>query len=134
MNSVLLTTYMAGTILSQATFGSMTECVSARDATVQHNKEVVAICSYQADKPKKDTAAVFEKFFENFKVIIKELHQMEKENQQTLSEMEKENLETFKPFDGFEDSPKCGSLAVEPNEWIRKDMSNPSSSYEPLCG
>jgi hypothetical protein len=111
---------MAGTILSQASFGTMTECVSARDATVQHNKEVVAICSYQANKPEKDNAAVFEKFFENFKVIIKELHQMEQEN-----------LETFKPFN--EGSPRCGGLAVEPNEWIRKDMSNPSSLYEPLC-
>lgn len=123
MNSVLLTTYMAGTILSQASFGTMTECLGARDATVEHNKEVVAICSYQANKPKKDNAGVFEKFFENFKVIIKELH-----------EMEQENLETFKPFDGFEGSPKCGGVAVEPNEWIRKDMDNPSSSYEPLCG
>ena len=119
MNSVLLTTYMAGTILSQATFGSMTDCVSARDATVQHNKEVVAICSYQANK---DNAAVFEKFFENFKVIIKELH-----------EMEQENLETFKPFDGFGGNSKCGGLAVEPNEWIRKDMSDPSSPYKTLC-
>ena len=127
MNSVLLTTYMAGTILSQATFGSMTECVSARDATVEHNKEVVAICSYQSNKPKKDNAAVFEKFFENFKVIIKELHEMEQKNIPEWTSKD-EIPDWF-----FGDGSRCGSLAVEPNDWIRKDMSNPSSSYKPLC-
>ena len=116
MNSILMTTYMAGTILSQATFGTMTECIEARDVTLnQGNKDVTIVCSYSSN-----TSANFAEFFKNFQNMIKELHKLE------------ENQAEWKPY-GFEDNSKCGVLGVEPNEWIRKDMGYPSSSYEPLC-
>jgi hypothetical protein len=101
---------MAGTILSQATFGTMTECMEARDVTLnQGNKDVAIVCSYPP--------ADFAEFFKNFNDMIKELHKRE------------ENHAEWKPH-GFEGNSKCGGLAVEPNEWIGKDMTTP---YEPLC-
>ena len=107
---------MAGTILSQATFGTMTECIEARDVTLnQGNKDVTIVCSYSSN-----TSANFAEFFKNFQNMIKELHKLE------------ENHAEWKPY-SFEGSSKCGSLAVEPNEWIRKDMSDPSSPYKTLC-
>jgi len=117
MNSILMTTYMAGTILSQATFGTMTECIEARDVTLnQGNKDVTIVCSYSSN-----TSANFAEFFKNFQNMIKELHKLE------------ENQAEWQPFDGFGGNSKCGGLAVEPNEWIRKDMSDPSSPYKTLC-
>lgn len=51
MNSVLMTTIVAGQVLSQATFGTMTECVSARDRVTEHNdKSVLIVCSYKSNE------------------------------------------------------------------------------------
>ena len=119
MNSILMTTYMAGTILSQATFGNMTECASARDVVLQHNsKDISVVCSYSSNASEN-----FGSFFKDFKNMIKELQ----------DKMQEDDTAGWTPFNEFEGSAKCGSLAVEPNKWISKDKSNPSSPYEPLC-
>ena len=47
--------------------------------------------------------------------------------------MQEDDTADWTPFNDFEGSARCGSLAVEPNKWISKDKSNPSSPYEPLC-
>lgn len=119
MNSILMTTYMAGTILSQATFGNMTECASARDVVLQQNsKDISVVCSYSSNASEN-----FGSFFKDFKNMIKELQ----------DKMQKDDTADWTPFNDFEGSARCGSLAVEPNKWISKDKSNPSSPYEPLC-
>ena len=75
---VMLTAYMAGDILSQASFWTMTECVSARNATLQNNANITAICSYQSSN---GNLLDYEKtavFFRSFQKLIKELKEVEK--------------------------------------------------------
>ena len=78
MNMVLLTTYVAGVVITQASFENMTECVSARNATLQNNANITAICSYQSSNGNlldyEKTAA----FFRSFQKLIKELKEVEK--------------------------------------------------------
>ena len=119
MNTILMTTYMAGTILSQATFGTMTECVSARDMTLKQNsKELTVVCSYQGDAKTE---------FSNILKMFKDTMKGFQTNEQSF------NNEVDKMFLEFNSRPKCGVLGVEPNEWIRIDPTNESSSYGPKC-
>ena len=78
MNMVLLTTYVAGVVITQASFENMTECVSARNATLQNNANITAICSYQSSN---GNLLDYEKtavLFRSFQKFIKELKEFEK--------------------------------------------------------
>lgn len=82
---------MAGTILSQATFGTMTECVNARDRVMDWNDKIrgiLVVCSYKSND--------LENARQSIDLILKAWRHAVKE---------------------IEDRSE---LAVEPNQWITK--------------
>ena len=113
IKALMVVTLMSGAEYS-VNMPSMESCLKNAKLVTDQSEMVDVICIPRADK-----SAKMKDMFTMFGDLVERMQ---------------ENLETSKPFDGFEGSPKCGSLGVEPNEWIRKDMSNPSSTYEPVCG
>ena len=73
MNTIILVTIVAGTIVSSATFGSLNECTQARDAVMAQDN-ISAYCTYKQVKP--DHSKVM------FKLFGKMLQQMGELDQQ----------------------------------------------------
>jgi hypothetical protein len=57
MNSVILVTYVAGTLMATATFPDMVECQEARNV-VQNQEDVRAVCLYTEAKKPVDPAKI----------------------------------------------------------------------------
>lgn len=102
MNSVLLSTYLAGSLLSTATFGTMDECATAKAQTLKNNTEVTAVCSFKAEKPKMDLVEL-NNFIRDFLDYMREIEIEHKEELILEPQM-------------------CGVLGVEPNPWIENQL------------
>jgi hypothetical protein len=62
MNSIIMITYVAGTVLSQATFATMEECRNARKDILQQSTTVEAFCLYSEKKEDIDPRKLLEAF------------------------------------------------------------------------
>ena len=155
MNTIMMTTYLAGAIMGQASFGSMDKCKTAAEEVMsQEVNGLSVVCTYQQDakiernKKLADTQKRFDSFFKDFIALIRELREMERENQQEIEnnesswsaitgdEQDDSNWKIIEEWTSkdeipdwfFEGRPRCGGLAVEPNKWIT-DMDS-----RKLCG
>ncbi len=72
MNTIILVTIVAGTIVSSATFGSLNECTQARDVVMAQDN-ITAYCTYK-EVAKDQSKAVF-KLFSNMLKQMGELDQ-----------------------------------------------------------
>lgn len=64
MNTVILMTYLGAQMLGQATFGSMTECLSARDVVLKQENDLKVYCVYAEKKVEISPEALFKAFGE----------------------------------------------------------------------
>lgn len=64
MNTVTLMTYLSAQMLGQATFGSMTECLSARDVVLKQQNDLRAYCVYAKKKVEVNPETFFKAFGE----------------------------------------------------------------------
>ena len=75
MNSIVLVTYLAGAIISSATFKDMDTCIEARDRVLlQAMPDLNAVCVYKEVKP--DRSQEMCKIFSD---MIKELGELEQQ-------------------------------------------------------
>ena len=139
MNTVMMTTYLAGAIMGQASFGSMDKCkTAAEEVMTQEINGLSVVCTYQQDakitrkENKADIDAKFDAIFNKFLNMVRELQDLDRKNE---LEVER-NESSWSAITGDEDTPwtiieefttsftKCGdsdlegTLAVEPNKWI----------------
>jgi len=122
MNSVLMATYVAGSLMSTATFSTMDECVDARLQAINSNSDdVKVVCVYKEDKERINPADFFKEFIE----LVGRLQQQMKEMQENGEAASSEETDIFdndlpeyikpsrKPF-----FCENSTLAVEPNKWV----------------
>jgi len=64
MNTVILITYLGAQMLGQATFGSMTECLYARDVLLKQEKDLKAYCVYSEKRVEVNPETFFKAFGE----------------------------------------------------------------------
>ena len=75
MNSIVLVTYLAGAIISSATFKDMDSCIEARDRVLtQAMPDLNAVCVYKEVKPDRS-----KEMLEIFGNLIKELGEIEQQ-------------------------------------------------------
>ena len=75
MNSIVLVTYLAGAIISSATFKDMDTCIEARDRVLlQAMPDLNAVCVYKEVKPDRS-----KEMLEIFGNLIKELGEIEQQ-------------------------------------------------------
>ena len=75
MNSIVLVTYLAGTIIGSATFKDMDSCIEARDRVLlQAMADLNAVCVYKEVKPDRS-----KEMLEIFGNLIKELEEIEQQ-------------------------------------------------------
>jgi len=137
MNTIMMTTYLAGAIMGQASFGTMDKCKTAAEEVMsQEVNGLSVVCTYQQDakidrKNKlAETQQRFDSFFKDFINLIRQLRELERENElegnefnwSAIIEDEQGNFPDWATKDDiphwFFNESKCGSLAVEPNDWI----------------
>ncbi len=139
MNTIMMTTYLAGAIMGQASFGTMDKCKTAAEEVMsQEVNGLSVVCTYQQDakiqreKSQADKDARFEAIFTRFLNLVRELQEADRKNEAELEG----NESSWSAITGDEDTPwtiieefttsftKCGdsdlegTLAVEPNKWI----------------
>jgi hypothetical protein len=87
MNSIIMTTYVAGTILSQATFSTMNDCANARQSVMDVNKSdnIEVTCTYHNNKTSNNDQR-FENMLDRFFAMVKQLNEFNK--QETLCSKE----------------------------------------------
>ena len=129
MNTIMMTTYLAGAIMGQASFGTMDKFKTAAEEVMsQEVHGLSVICTYQHDatnereRSQEEKDKRFETVFNKFLDMIRDLRKFEQENMPEWTSKD-EIPDWF-----FEGRPRCGGLAVEPNEWIT-DMDS-----RKLCG
>ena len=88
MNTIMMTTYLAGAIMGQASFGSMDKCKTAAEEVMsQEVNGLSVVCTYQQDAKiarKEDSAEKdrrFESFFNRFLNMVRELQDLDRENE-----------------------------------------------------
>ena len=147
MNTIMMTTYLAGAIMGQASFGSMDKCKTAAEEVMsQEVNGLSVVCTYQQDAKiarKEDSAEKdrrFESFFNKFLNMVRELQEMDRENQIELERNESSwssitgnekdesnwtiidnHVEEFTTSFSKCDSDFEAKLAVEPNKWITEN-------------
>ena len=146
MNTIMMTTYLAGAIMGQASFGSMDKCKTAAEEVMsQEVNGLSVVCTYQQDAKiarKEDSAEKdrrFESFFNKFLNMVRELQEMDRENQIELERNESRwssfgdekdesnwtiidnHVEEFTTSYSKCDSDFEAKLAVEPNKWITEN-------------
>ena len=85
MNSVIMTTYLAGAIMGQASFGSMDKCkTAAQEVMTQETNGLSVVCTYQQDAKiarKADIDAKFDAIFNKFLNMVRELQDLDRKNE-----------------------------------------------------
>ena len=86
MNSIIMTTYVAGTILSQATFSTMNDCSSARQSVMDVNKsnKIEVTCTYHKNKTS-DNDQRFEKMLDRFFAMVRQLNEFNSKQETTCT-------------------------------------------------
>ena len=148
MNTIMMTTYLAGAIMGQASFGSMDKCKTAAEEVMsQEVNGLSVVCTYQQDakfereRSQEEKNARFEDIFTRFLNLVRELQEADRKNEAELETPITGWDNPFSSEDGdsnwtiidnhteeFTTSfSKCGNwepigkLAVEPNKWITGD-------------
>ena len=148
MNTIMMTTYLAGAIMGQASFGSMDKCKTAAEEVMsQEINGLSVVCTYQQDakfereESQKEKNARFEDIFNKFLNMVRELQDLDRENELeverndsswssiTGDEKDESNwtiienhVEEFTTsFSKCNNWEPIGQLAVEPNQWITEN-------------
>ena len=147
MNTIMMTTYLAGAIMGQASFGSMDKCKTAAEEVMsQEVNGLSVVCTYQQDakiqqeKSQANKDARFEAIFTRFLNLVRELQDADRKNELEIER----NDSSWSSITGDEKDEsnwtiienhvhefttafsKCDSdfeskLAVEPNQWITEN-------------
>ena len=85
MNTIMMTTYLAGAIMGQASFGSMDKCKTAAEEVMsQEVNGLSVVCTYQQDAKiarKADIDAKFDAIFNKFLNMVRELQDLDRKNE-----------------------------------------------------
>ena len=88
MNTIMMTTYLAGAIMGQASFGSMDKCkTAAHEVMTQDINGLSVVCTYQQDakiarkENKADIDAKFDAIFDKFLNMVRELQDLDRKNE-----------------------------------------------------
>lgn len=119
MNSVLMATYVAGSLMSTATFGTMDECSDARLQAQKYNagNDVTVVCTYQETRKQISPIEFFKSVFEAVKMFQQQVKELEDQGSSTYYGMDNDQLPEYMKEHPF----KCnddGVLAVQPNRHI----------------
>tara|TARA_R110000868_G_scaffold159793_2_gene388995 strand:+ start:454 stop:855 length:402 start_codon:yes stop_codon:yes gene_type:complete len=119
MNSVLMATYVAGSLMSTATFGTMDECSDARLQAQKYNagNDVTVVCTYQETRKQISPIEFFKSVFEAVKMFQQQVKELEDQESSTYYGMDNDQLPEYMKEHPF----KCnddGVLAVQPNRHI----------------
>tara|TARA_R110000787_G_scaffold67673_1_gene151599 strand:+ start:766 stop:1167 length:402 start_codon:yes stop_codon:yes gene_type:complete len=119
MNSVLMATYVAGSLMSTATFGTMDECSDARLQAQKYNagNDVTVVCTYQETRKQISPLEFFKSLIEAVQ-MLNELEDRQMHNAfPELTGTDDDQLPEYMKEHPF----KCnddGVLAVQPNRHI----------------